>query len=43
MSDTIKVGVIGLGQMGMLHARIYRKLTGVELAAICEYSDEYPS
>lgn len=36
----LKVGVIGIGQMGILHARIYKKLPLVELAAICEYSDE---
>lgn len=40
MSKSIKVGVIGLGQMGILHARIYKKLPLVELVAICEYNDE---
>lgn len=40
MGKAIKVGVIGLGQMGYLHARIYKKLPLVELTAICEYNDE---
>lgn len=40
MSKVIKVGVIGLGQMGQIHARIYKKLPLVELIAICEYNDE---
>ncbi len=35
----LKVGVIGTGQMGMQHARIYQKLPLVELAAICEWDD----
>ena len=40
MSKVIKVGVIGFGQMGQVHAGIYNKLPGVELAAVCEYNDE---
>ncbi len=40
MQSTVKVGVIGVGQMGLQHARIYQKLPGVELAAICEYNDQ---
>ena len=36
----VKVAVIGMGQMGTHHARIYRKLAGVELAAVCEYDDK---
>lgn len=40
MSKQLKVGVIGFGQMGSLHAGIYNKLPGVDLVAICEYSDE---
>lgn len=40
MEKSIKVGVIGLGQMGQIHARIYKKLPLVELVAICEYNDE---
>lgn len=38
--NRVKVGVIGYGQMGELHARIYKKMPQVELAAICEYNDE---
>lgn len=36
----IKVGVIGMGQMGYYHAKIYNSITGVELVAICEYDDD---
>lgn len=39
MTNAVKVGVIGLGQMGVLHAKIYKKLSQVELVAICEYDD----
>ena len=39
MSEQIKVGVIGFGQMGQVHAGIYNKLPGVELVAVCEYDD----
>ncbi len=38
--DSLKVGVIGLGQMGTIHARIYQKLPLVKLAAVCEYNDQ---
>ncbi|WP_188455488.1 Gfo/Idh/MocA family protein [Virgibacillus oceani] len=37
---SIKVGVIGMGQMGTYHAQIYQKLSMVELVAVCEYNDE---
>lgn len=40
MSDKIKVGVIGFGQMGQIHAGIYNKLPGVQLTAVCEFNDE---
>jgi UDP-N-acetylglucosamine 3-dehydrogenase len=40
MNHVVKVGVIGLGQMGQIHARIYQKMSNVDLVAICEYSDE---
>ena len=36
---TIKVGVIGVGQMGTYHAQIYSKLPQVKLTALCEYND----
>ena len=32
----IRVGLVGLGFMGMTHARIYRALPGAELAAVCD-------
>lgn len=37
--NKLKVGVIGFGQMGQIHAGIYNKLPGVELAAVCEFND----
>jgi UDP-N-acetylglucosamine 3-dehydrogenase len=40
MNHFVKVGVIGLGQMGQIHARIYQKMSNVELVAICEFHDE---
>ena len=40
MSNQLKVGVIGFGQMGQLHAGIYNKLPGVQLAAVCEFNDD---
>lgn len=40
MREAVKVGVIGIGQMGTYHAQIYQKLPQAELAAICEYDDE---
>ena len=36
----IKVGVIGVGQMGTYHAQIYQKLPQVELCALCEFNDD---
>lgn len=36
MADIIRVAIIGCGQMGMHHAKIYASLPGVELVAICE-------
>ncbi|MGL5721338.1 MAG: Gfo/Idh/MocA family protein [Brevinema sp.] len=40
MNNKINVAVIGLGQMGWLHAGIYKKIPSVNLAAICEYDDK---
>ncbi len=41
MSDQkIRVGVIGVGQMGTYHARIYQDIHGVELVALAESSEE---
>ena len=39
MQQNLNVGVIGLGQMGTHHARIYRKIPLVTLAGICESND----
>lgn len=35
----LKVGVIGVGQMGTYHAQIYQKMPQVELMALCEFND----
>lgn len=40
MDNKLRVGVIGVGQMGTHHAEIYKKLPQVELVALCEYNDE---
>lgn len=41
MSDKkIRVGVVGVGQMGLYHAQIYQSLPQVELVSLCEYNDE---
>lgn len=37
---SVKVGVIGLGFMGSAHARVYTKLKGCELVAICDSNPE---
>lgn len=34
--EALRVAVIGCGQMGMHHAQIYKKMSGVCLVAICE-------
>lgn len=39
MQQALRTAVIGVGQMGWHHARIYQKLPGVELAAVCEWDD----
>jgi predicted dehydrogenase len=36
MNKTVKVGLIGLGAMGVKHFNIYRKLSNVEVAAIAD-------
>ncbi len=36
---SIKVAVIGMGQMGSIHADIYKKIPNVELVAACEWND----
>lgn len=40
MADVLNVAVIGCGQMGMHHAKIYQKLSGVNLVAVCESFEE---
>lgn len=36
---SVKVAVIGMGQMGTVHADIYRKIPNVDLVAACEWND----
>jgi len=36
--DSLKVGVVGLGKMGLLHTGILNTLDGVKLAAVCDKS-----
>lgn len=40
MKEAVKVGVIGVGQMGTYHAQVYQKLPQAELVEICEYDDQ---
>jgi len=37
--DKIKVGIIGLGAIGDVHADAYRAAAGAEIAAVCDISD----
>jgi UDP-N-acetylglucosamine 3-dehydrogenase len=37
----IRVGVVGLGQMGLHHSRVYAKMAGVRLVAICDSNEEH--
>lgn len=32
----IKIGVIGVGHLGSIHAKVYSRLDGVELAGVCD-------
>lgn len=37
--SSVNVGVVGVGQMGTLHAQIYQRLPQANLVALCEYND----
>ena len=34
--SSVNVGVVGVGQMGTLHAQIYQRLPQANLVALCE-------
>lgn len=36
MSKPIRVGVVGVGHLGSIHARIYSQLEGAQLVAVCD-------
>ena len=36
----IRVGLVGLGQMGLHHARVYAKMAGVRILAVCDAHEE---
>ena len=36
MANSIKVGVVGIGHLGSIHARIYSQLQGAQLVAVCD-------
>jgi predicted dehydrogenase len=36
MKDRIRAGVVGVGRLGRIHARIYRELDGVDLVAVAD-------
>jgi len=37
--DKVKIGIIGLGAIGSIHADAYQATSGAEIAAICDISD----
>jgi predicted dehydrogenase len=38
IGDPLRVGIVGSGKMGLLHASLLKIMPGVELAAVCEKS-----
>ncbi len=38
--EKLRVGVVGVGRLGSLHARIYSELKGVELVCLCDSDKE---
>jgi predicted dehydrogenase len=40
MSETIRVGVVGVGSMGTHHARVYSELTGVNLVGVTDVDEQ---
>jgi predicted dehydrogenase len=40
MTTTVKVGVVGTGALGRLHAKLYGQCEGVELVGVCDASAE---
>ncbi|MBU5442542.1 Gfo/Idh/MocA family protein [Paenibacillus sp. MSJ-34] len=39
MSDTVKIGMIGVGQIGKLHLERYEAIPGVEIVAACDVNE----
>ena len=37
--DNIKIGVVGVGRLGAIHAKIYKDIPGVTLTAICDKNE----
>lgn len=37
--DDIKVGVIGVGYLGLIHARVYSQIKGVKLIGVCDIDE----
>ena len=38
--DNIKVGVIGVGHLGMHHARVYTEILGAQLVGVVDINEE---
>ncbi|MCM8798382.1 MAG: Gfo/Idh/MocA family oxidoreductase, partial [Candidatus Omnitrophica bacterium] len=38
--EKIKVGVIGVGKLGYIHARVYSEMKDVELVGVCDINQE---
>ncbi len=37
--ERLRVGVVGVGHLGRIHARIYKQLSGCQLTAVCDTDD----
>ncbi|AJS57252.1 Gfo/Idh/MocA family protein [Paenibacillus sp. IHBB 10380] len=37
--ETIKIGIIGIGQIGKMHIQQYQSITGVEIVAVCDLNE----
>ncbi len=39
--ETIRIGVVGVGALGKIHAKLYRQIPGVELAGVFDQNPEH--
>ena len=38
--DTVRVGVVGVGHLGMHHARVYTEILGAQLVGVADVNEE---